>query len=147
MSTIAASSLPSNGAVLRPVSLVQQLDDVEDGLGGAAELRAELELEHAAGVGGGDDVAAGGEDVVHLVVEEAARHLGLGEVVDAGRAAAAVGRVHLDELEAGDGAEELPRGLADTLGVDEVAGVLVGDAGFGPAGRGPGAPDRGGARR
>ena len=37
---------------------------------------------------------------------------------------------HLDEIDAGHGADELARLLADALGVGEVACVLVGDAHF-----------------
>ncbi len=50
-------------------------------------------LEVAAGVGRGDDVGAGGADVGHLQVENLLCRGGLDDVVDAGAAAAEVGRL------------------------------------------------------
>ena len=42
-----------------PVGQVEQLDDVHDALAGAVEADAGLQLQHAAGVGGGDDARRG----------------------------------------------------------------------------------------
>ena len=58
-----------------------------------------LDLQHATGVGRSDDVRVGGRDIAHLVVEQAHRHFALGEAVDAGAPAAAVGRLEFDELQ------------------------------------------------
>ena len=67
---------------------------------------------------------------LHLRFEKLERHLGLGERVDAGAAAAAVGVRHLDEAGGrGSDARMSARRLADALRVREVAGVLVGDRG------------------
>ena len=53
---------------------------------------------------------------------------GLVEVVGAGAAAAEVGVGQLQQLDAGDGAQQVARFAADVLGLGEVAGVVVGDA-------------------
>ena len=54
--------------------------------------------------------------------------LGLEQVVDAGRAAAQLPLGGLEQLQAGDAAQQLARLRAHPLGVGEVAGVVVGDA-------------------
>jgi len=48
---------------------VEEFDDVEDFLVGAMEGGAGAELEEAAGVGGGDDLGAGGLGVMHFFGE------------------------------------------------------------------------------
>ena len=50
------------------------------------------------------------------------------DVVNAGGAAADVGMRKLDEFEAGDLFQEIARSVADFLSVEQVAGILVGDA-------------------
>ena len=56
------------------------------------------------------------------------RGLGLDEVVDPGAAAAEMLLGRLDELEAGDRAEQRARLVADALGMAEVARLLEGDS-------------------
>ena len=85
------------------------------------------ELQEASGIAGGDDVCAGVVDVVELAFGEFCGHLGLGEVVGAGSAAAPIGLDEVDELEPGDHAENFAGLVADLLAVGEVAGVVVGD--------------------
>ncbi len=89
---------------------------------------AGAELQDAAGVGCGDDLGFGLLHAVHFAVEEFQGGFGFGDVVDAGGAAALVGEGHFYEIEAGDGAKQVARSFADFLAVDQVAGILIGDA-------------------
>ena len=90
-----------------------------------AEAAGDLKV--APGVGGGEDRCAGADDVPDLADEEQFGLLGLGDVVDAGAAAAPVGLGELDELEPGDELQEIAWLLGDLLAVRQVAGVVVGD--------------------
>ncbi len=63
-----------------------------------------------------------------LAVAELDRGLRLDEVVDPGAAAAEMLLGRLDELEAGDRAEQRARLVADALGMAEVARLLEGDS-------------------
>src|SRR3989442_4990140 len=85
-----------------------------------------LDLEDAAGVGGDDRVGAGREDVTHLPLQEARRHLGLREVVDARRPAAPVGLGELDDPEPGDLRQEPTRLPPELLAVHDVTRVVIG---------------------
>ena len=58
------------------------------------------------GVGGGDRARARGEQVAGLAAAQLGRRLGLEQVVDAGRAAADLPAVGLEQLEAGDRAQQ-----------------------------------------
>ena len=69
-----------------------------------------------------------------LADEELFGLLGLGDVVDAGAAAAPVGLGEFDQLEARDELKELSRLLGHLLAVREVAGVVVGDGQVAQAG-------------
>jgi len=110
------------------VGLVQQLNHVLDLHIEAAGLDPGAKLQHAAHVGGGDDVGPGTGDVVHFAFENLHREVVLQDVVGAGAAATEVSVGHLDELES-QGFEELPGRGTDLLAMREVAGVLVSDAG------------------
>ena len=90
-----------------------------------AEATGDLKV--APGVGGGEDRCAGADDVPDLPDEELFGLLRLGDVVDAGAAAAPVGLGELDELEPGDEFEDVARLLGDLLPVGQVTGVVVGD--------------------
>ncbi len=91
-------------------------------------LDAGAELEHAAGVGGNDDFGFDRRDVFHFVVEQFERGFGLRDVVDAGGAAANVGVRQFDEFEAGNLFQEIARGVANLLSVEQVARILICDA-------------------
>jgi len=108
---------------------VEEFDHVEGGdffLVGPAE--AAHKLEETAGVGGDDGVGVGGQEVGYFAVAELLGGFGLEEVVDAGGAAAEGGFGDLGDLKAGDGTEKFAGLDEDSLGVAEVAGVVVGDA-------------------
>ena len=68
----------------------------------AVAAKAGFELQHAARVRGGDDGRLRRCDITHLVIEQTHRHFALRETVEAGAPAAAVGRIHLHQLQAGD---------------------------------------------
>ncbi len=65
-----------------------------------AEATGDLQV--APWVGGGEDRCASADDVSDLTDEELLGLLGLGDVIDAGAAAAPVGLGEFDQLEAGD---------------------------------------------
>ena len=90
-----------------------------------AEATGDLKV--APGVGGGEDRCAGADDVSDLADEELFGLLGLGDVVDAGAAAAPIGLGELDELQARDQLKEVAGLLGDLLAVRQVTGVVVGD--------------------
>jgi len=68
-----------------------------------------LELDGAAGVGGRDDVGLGRQDRARLPLPQLAGGARLDKVVDPGRAAAAARVLDLDQLDAGDRAQERAR--------------------------------------
>src|SRR3990172_9755879 len=73
-----------------PVGKVQQLHDVDDAAAHPVAAKAGLKLGHAARVGGGDQLRAGGGYGLHLAVQQRQGHLAVRQRVDAGAAAAAV---------------------------------------------------------
>ena len=79
----------------------------------------------------------GGEEVGDLAIPELVGGLRLDEVVDTGGSAAERGLGDLDDIESGDGGEQLAGLAEDALRVPEMAGIVVGDAeGKGVAGGG-----------
>ena len=99
-------------------------------LGGAGgPTQAVDELEVAAGVGGGDDGGAGGVQVGDLAFQEATGGRGLGDVVDAGAAAAPLGFGALAQLDARQGAQDGAGLGTDLLAVAEVTGFVIRDLG------------------
>lgn len=101
---------------------------MEDFLAGAVNFGAGAKLQDTAGIGRDNDRGAGVRGVFHLVGEQIESRLGLGDVVDAGGSAAVVRPLHLHQLDTGDGANQFAWGFADLLAVEEMAGVLIGDA-------------------
>ena len=106
---------------------VEQLDRVQRGQRPAGAPERLRHLHEAAGVRARVGVRPGREHVGRLPVAELARRLGLGDVVDPGRAAAEVLLGRLDDGEPGDPLEQRLPGGRQPLCVPEVAGVLVGD--------------------
>lgn len=88
-----------------------------DAEGQALGLGAVEDLQHAAGVAGGDDGRAGALDVLQLAVEQFTRLLGLRDVVDARTAAAPGALGQLGDLQAGDPAQHFARLCGDLLAV------------------------------
>ena len=83
------------------------------------------DLERAADVGGDDLRGARGPDEARLAPAQAVGHLGLAQRIRAGRAAAHVGFDQRHHRQAGNEAEDAPRRIADALGVDEVAALII----------------------
>lgn len=101
---------------------------MEDFVAGAVERGAGAELDHAAGICGDDGARLGLRDGIHFLREELERGFRLRDVVDPRGAAAEIGERHLDELDAGDGANQLARSFADFLAMREMTRILVRDA-------------------
>ena len=96
-----------------------------DGAGGGGEAAGDLEV--AAGVGGGEDFGAAGQDVTGFPGEEGFGFLRAGDAVDAGAAAAPGAFREIDEADAGQQAQQVARRGGDPLAVGEVAGIVVGE--------------------
>ena len=101
---------------------------MENLLPGAVNPDSGAELQEAAGIGGGDDGGAGGLGLAHFFGKQLQGCISLGDVVDSGGAAADFRIGQFRKIEFGDGAQQGARGFADFLSVEEVAGILVGDA-------------------
>src|ERR1700675_243002 len=102
---------------VRVIGPSEHLDDVQDAHVAAALAQPLLDLENAARVRGHDRLGARRQDVVHLPVEEPRGHLGLCEVVDAGRSAAPVRLREINDLQTRDLGEKLAGLDADFLTV------------------------------
>src|SRR5215216_4183861 len=127
------SSAPSGGRTSTSAihcssdRLGEQLERVIDGERLARLLGVRGDLDRAARVGRGDRRGAGGAQVRDLAAAELRGRLGLGQVVDAGRSAADLPPLGVDDLEAGDALQQIARLGAYVLRVREVARVVVGD--------------------
>src|SRR5512133_1996943 len=77
------------------IGLVEDFDHVHHALAFAVESRAGLELQHAAGVGRGDDLRACAVHGIHLARQDLHGHFILHHVINAGAAAAEVRKRHL----------------------------------------------------
>ena len=102
----------------------------------AVRDEAALDLQVTTRVGGGDDLGTGGCEVADLAVLQPRRGVGLGDVVDAGAAAAPLGLGAFAEFDAGEGFEDGAGLGADFLAVAEVAAFVVGDCAGGGGGGG-----------
>ena len=81
---------------------------MKDGLATAVEFRTGGQLDHAAGVRRDDDGSTRTIDAFHFLFEQRHRHFVLHDVIDAGRAAAEIGALHLHQFQARDGFKDLP---------------------------------------
>ena len=84
------------------------------------------DLEMAAGIGGGDHLGPGFFDMADLPLQQLGRHLGLGDIVNPGAAAAPCRFAEFRQLQAGDGLEDIAGLFGDLLAVAEMAGLVVG---------------------
>ena len=114
---------------LQAVGPVKQFHRVKDLDLPAVPVYTVPDLQDAAGIAGGHHVGRSLPDVVHLAREQPVRHGGMGNVVNAGAAAAPVRFLQFDEFETGNQAQQVPWLLADALAVGEVTGVVIGDPG------------------
>src|SRR5215831_7987315 len=110
----------------RAIGAVENLHQVQHVDGEPLRAQPRLDLQDAAGVGRHHRLGPGGSDVADLASEQTGGHLGLGEVIDAGRAAAPVGFREIDQTQLRDLAEELTRGALDLLAVHDVTRIVIG---------------------
>ena len=109
------------------IRLIEQVDRVDDLDRAAAFLDLAGDLEDAADVAGGDHLGPGRGDVVHLAAAEPLGHLGLGQVVGPGGAAADLASPRAGPARGRGSSPSSWRGwVADLLAVAEVAGVVIG---------------------
>src|SRR5688500_4558208 len=95
---------------------------------GAPTAQGGLELKHATGVAGGDDVRLQWRNETSLTVPEVVRRARLDEIVDARRPAADVALRYLGQLQLRDARQQRAWLSSDALRVLQVAGVVIGDA-------------------
>jgi hypothetical protein len=94
----------------------------------AVPLRSQAELQQAARVASGDHVGVHSRDMPHLAVENLGRQFGMEQVIDPGTAAAPVGFLHIEELQAGNSLEQAARFVLHPLSMQQMTRVVVGDA-------------------
>ena len=92
---------------------------------GSVLLRAVSELEHAARIGRDNSFGLSCGHGLHFLFEEMLGHLGMGDVVYPGAAAAAIRAVHLLELQSRNRFQQIPRLAAYALAVGKMTGVLI----------------------
>jgi len=85
-----------------------------------------FKLDVATGIGRGDDARAGRAQMSELALLEPRRGLWLGDIVDAGAAAAPGGLGALAQFDAGDRPQDFPRLRGDFLPMAEMAGLVIG---------------------
>ena len=88
---------------------------------------AVLNLQMATGIGGRDDVATSGFDIIDFSILEQLGLLGLSDVVHACAAAAPVGFLENLESNIGDTSEQLARLFHYLLPMMQMAGGMIGD--------------------
>ena len=110
------------------VGVVQKTGEVHDPRVRAGGAQTGPDLQHAPRVRADDHIRRHLEDLLHLILLQLPRDLGMGQVVDAGASATPLGVVDVDKDHAFDRPQKGPRLRADPLPVCEMAGVLVDDA-------------------
>ena len=83
------------------------------------------DLDHTAGVCRHDHLCAGSESVCDLTFPKTRCHLRLGNIVNACRATAETGLIHLNQLQSRHRSEKCTRLLRDALRVTEVTRLLI----------------------
>ena len=92
---------------------------------GSVLLRSVPELKHTARIGCDNSFGLSCGHGLHFLFEEMLGHLGMGDVVYPGAAAAAIRAVHLLELQSRNRFQQIPRLAAYALAVGKMAGVLI----------------------
>ncbi len=100
---------------------------MEDLLIGMVDRGSGTQLQEASGIGGGDDRGTRGLGVLHFFRQQFERRFRLRDVVDSGGAAADFRAGQFHKFESGDGAQKRARGFTDSLTVEKMAGILIGD--------------------
>src|SRR6266702_6958405 len=108
------------------VGIVEDFGEVKDLDGCALGGQALGDLDDATRIGGDDGLGACGADIGDLARLEALRHLGLGQVVRPGRAAAPISLGQRHHGEPGNLGKESSRLAADLLAVHDVTRIVIG---------------------
>jgi hypothetical protein len=107
---------------------VEQIDRMYRGHLHPSPLQSCHDLQEAAGVAGCQEVRAGAQHIGDLAIAKLPGRLRLEQVVNAGRPAAERAFLDFDQLKTRDGTQDLPGLKAYTLGMLEMARVMVGYA-------------------
>ena len=107
---------------------IEEFHDVQDFLARIVYGSSGAKLQNASRVCGEDSLRFGLFRVIHFVGKKIERGFRLRDVVNAGGAATEIGERHLHELDGGNRTDKFSRGFANLLSVNEMAGILVGDA-------------------
>ena len=103
------------------------IGNVHDLRARAGFFQSGANLQHAAGIGGNDQVRAGLENVFCFSPLQTFGHFGFGQIVGAGAAAANIRLGQVNKIFPGDSFDQIARLAGDALGVGEMTGVVVGD--------------------
>src|SRR2546422_11776033 len=96
---------------------------------GIASLSQSIaDLQHTTGISSGKNVSVGLPDVFYLAIQDTHREIVLGDIVDSGATTALVGALQFDQLEFRNSLQQISRGLANLLGMEEMTRVVIGDA-------------------
>ncbi len=93
----------------------------------AGPLQTPGQLQVATGIGGDQQLGAGCLDILKFAVENLLALVGVLETEGRGRTAAPAGLLDFPVVDPGYGLDQVPRLFADTLGMAEMAGLMVGD--------------------
>lgn len=137
-----AGVLISTDRFFRAISLGEEADRLCDEHVHTCGTQTVDELQMASGIASGDRTRAGGGEMADLALLQDSRGLRLGDVVNAGAAAAPIRLRKFGQLDAGDSAQDFTRLPGDFLAVAEVAGLMVGDFGGRDSARRPLNPPR-----
>ena len=97
---------------------------------GSVLLRSVPELEHAARIGCDNSFGLSCGHGLHFLFEEMLGHLGMGDVVYPGAAAAAIGAFHFLQFESRNCFQQVSRLAAYALAVGKMTGVLISNGHF-----------------
>src|SRR5215472_5797610 len=120
--------LSRNSILVWRKSAVEQLNDVKDVLVRPVEGSSGAELQDTARVGRGNDLCPGRPGIVHFLGEQLERRFGLGNVVGSRRTAANFRVRQFHKVDIWNSTEQLTRSFANFLSMQQMAGVLIGDA-------------------
>jgi hypothetical protein len=93
-------------------------------------LRTILKLEHATRIPGNQYLNVRFTDLLHLLVQDLHRKLVLSNIINSRAAAALVGSLDLDELDSGNGLDQLSRFLPNSLAMNQMTRIVIADSIF-----------------
>ena len=108
-----------------PIAQIEQIHGVGDPKFLPLDLRLAHHLQQASSIGREDQIGASAEDIGHFAAAKSSRHLGFGQVVRAGGAAADLRFRKVDKFQSRHLREEPARGIANFLCMPQMAGVVM----------------------